>query len=171
MIGERMQKLMNEQIKHEIGSAYLYLSMAAYFDSINMDGMAGWMRSQAQEEMVHAMKFFNHIKDRGGRVWLMGLEQPKTEWSSPLNAFQEAYKHEQFITSKIYSLTKLANEESDFSALPMLGWFNDEQIEEEDQTVKVVQMLEKIKDSGAGLIMLDKQLGKRTFKYPSGSNE
>lgn len=167
MIGERMQKLMNEQIKHEIGSAYLYLSMAAYFDSINMDGMAGWMKAQAQEEMVHAMKFFDHIKNRGGRVWLMGLEQPKTEWSSPLNAWQEAYKHERFVTEKIHAMTKLANEESDFSALPLLSWFNDEQIEEEDQTNKVVQMLERIKDSGAGLIMLDKELGTRTFTYPS----
>jgi ferritin len=167
MIGERMQKLMNEQIKHEIGSAYLYLSMAAYFDSINMDGMAGWMRSQAQEEMVHAMKFFNHIKDRGGRVWLMGLEQPKTEWSSPLNVFQEAHKHEQFITSKIHALTKLAYEESDYTALPLLNWFNEEQIEEEDQTIKIVQMLEKIKDSSGSMIMLDRELGERKFKYPS----
>jgi len=156
MISKKMQDVMNEQIKHELESAYLYLSMAAYFYSIGLDGMAQWMRVQTQEEEVHAMKFFDHIKDRGGRVELLPLAQPKKEWPSPLVAFQEAYEHEQFITSK-----------GDYPASVLLHWFITEQVEEETSTSRVAQMLERIGDSGQGLIMLDRELGTRTFIMPT----
>ena len=114
MINPRIEKEFNDQIKHEIGSAYLYLSMAAWFDNIGWDGMASWMKVQAQEEMVHAMKFYTHIVDREGKVALQGLEQPKVEWASPLDAFQAAYKHEQFVTSRIQTLAKVSAEENDY---------------------------------------------------------
>jgi len=167
MISKKMQDAMNEQIKYELESAYLYLSMAAYFHSLGLDGMAQWMRVQTQEEMVHAMKFFDHIKDRGGRVELLPLAQPKREWSSPLVAFQEAYKHEQFITSKINDLVKIAKEESDNPANVLLHWFITEQVEEEASTSRVAQALERIGDSGQGLIMLDRELSTRTFTIPT----
>ena len=161
MIGKKMQEAINEQIKEELGSAYLYLSMAAYFHSKGLDGMAHWMRIQTQEEMVHAMKFFDHIVERDGRAILLALDQPKTSWSSPLEAFQEAYKHEQYITSRINDLVKLANRENDNAAAIMLQWFVTEQVEEEASTSKVAQMLELIGDSGQGLLMLDRELGTR----------
>ncbi|MCD6472837.1 ferritin [Candidatus Aerophobetes bacterium] len=167
MISKKMQDAMNEQIKYELESAYLYLSMAAYFHSLGLDGMAQWMRVQTQEEMVHAMKFFDHIKDRGGRVELLPLAQPKREWSSPLVAFQEAYKHEQFITSKINDLVKIAKEEPDNPANVLLHWFITEQVEEEASTSRVAQALERIGDSGQGLIMLDRELSTRTFTIPT----
>jgi len=167
MISKKMQDAMNEQIKYELESAYLYLSMAAYFHSLGLDGMAQWMRVQTQEEVVHAMKFFDHIKDRGGRVELLPLAQPKREWSSPLVAFQEAYKHEQFITSKINDLVKIAKEESDNPANVLLHWFITEQVEEEASTSRVAQALERIGDSGQGLIMLDRELSTRTFTIPT----
>ncbi len=167
MISKKTQDVMNEQIKHELESAYLYLSMAAYFHSLGLDGMAQWMRVQTQEEMVHAMKFFDHIKDRGGRVELLPLTKPKKEWSSPLVAFQEAYEHEQFITSKINALTNIAAEEADHPASVLLHWFITEQVEEEASTSKIAQMLERIGDSGQGLIMLDRELGTRTFTMPT----
>ncbi len=161
MIGKKMQDALNEQIKAEMGSAYLYLSMAAYFHFAGLDGMAQWMRVQASEENAHAMKFFDHIKDRGGRVELSQIDKPKIEWSSPLEAFQDAYKHEQYVTSRINDLVKLATEEGDNAAGVLLQWFVAEQVEEEANACKIVQMLERIGDSGNGLIMLDRELGKR----------
>ena len=163
MINEKMQNAMNEQIKHEMESAYLYLSMAAYFHGLNLDGFAQWMRVQAMEEEVHAMKFFDHINEREGRIALKALAQPQTEWSSPLDAFKAAYKHEQFISGKINDLVKLAHDTGDYPALPMLNWFTTEQIEEEASALKVAKDLERVGTSGAGLVMLDKELGKRTF--------
>jgi ferritin len=161
MIGNRMQDALNKQIKEEIGSAYIYLSMAAYFHSTGFDGMAHWMKVQTQEELGHAMKFFEHIVARGGRAEVPGLEQPKKEWDSPLDAFKAAYNHEQYITGKINELAKIAAEESDNAASVLLQWFVTEQVEEEASTSKIVQMLERTGDSGNGLIMLDVQLGKR----------
>lgn len=161
MINEKIQQAFNEQINHEIGSAYIYLSMASYFHSQNLDGMASWMKEQAKEEMAHAMKLFDHIIDRDGNVVLGAIEKPKTQWSTPLDAWKDAYKHEQFITGRINTLLKLSNAETDFASGPLLNWFVSEQIEEEAQTLKIVQQLEMVGSSGAGLIMLDKQLGKR----------
>jgi ferritin len=119
------------------------------------------MRVQTQEELMHAMKFFDHITERDGRAELLALDQPKLEWSSPLNAFQEAYKHEQYITARIDDLVKLAADESDNPAAIMLQWFVSEQVEEEASTSKVAQTLEMIGDSGHGLIMLDRELSAR----------
>ncbi len=162
MISEKMQQALNEQIKHELESAYIYLSMAAYFHSAGLDGMAQWMRVQTREELGHAMKFFDHIKDREGRVELQALAPPKMEWSSPREAFQDAYKHEQFITARINDLVKVAKDEGDLPAGILLQWFVTEQVEEEASTSKVVQMLERVGDSGQGLIMLDRELGQRS---------
>ena len=161
MISEKIQNAFNEQIKYEVESAYLYLSMAAYFNSLNLEGMAKWMLVQREEELKHVKKFFDHINDRNGRVHLQAIGAPKTEWSSPLDAWKEAYKHEQFITSKINVLVKLTQTENDYAATPLLNWFLDEQIEEEASTLKVAQKLERVGPSGAGLVMLDKELGKR----------
>lgn len=161
MIGEKIQTAFNEQIKYELESDYLYLSMAAYFHSLVLDGMAHWMKKQANEEFGHAMKFFDHITNRGGRIVLHPLDKPKAEWASPLQVWQEAYKHEQDITARINRLVKLAKEENDYASTPLLNWFVDEQIEEEASTSKVAQMLERVGPSGAGLVMLDKELGKR----------
>jgi ferritin len=161
MINEKVRKAINEQIKHELESAYIYLSMVAYFHSINMDGMAQWMRVQTREEVAHAMKFFDHVQQRDGRVELQPLKPLKTDWSSPLEAFQDAYKHELFITGKINDLVKLAREQGDEPAAILLQWFVSEQVEEEANASKIVQTLERVGDSGPGLLMVDSQLGKR----------
>ena len=109
MISQRMQEAMNEQIKHETFSAYLYFSMAAYFHANSLDGMAQWRKAQAQEEFGHALRFFHHIDERGGRIELQALEKPQTDWESPLAAFTAALEHEEFITSKIHHLAQLAD--------------------------------------------------------------
>jgi ferritin len=161
MIGKRVQAAMNEQIKHETFSAYLYFAMAAYFHSKSLDGMAQWMKAQAQEEFAHALRFFNHINDRGGRIELQALEKPQTDWVSPVAAFKAALQHEEFITSKINDLAKLADEENDRAAGIMLQWFVTEQVEEEDTVSTVIDMLELIGDSGHGILMADRELGSR----------
>ena len=163
MINEKMQDAMNEQIKNEMYSSYLYLSMAAYFHNMGLDGMGHWMRMQAMEENMHAMKLFDHINDRDGRIHLLAIDQPPCEWASPLEAWKAAYKHEQLVTSLINNLVKLANEVSDYAAVPLLNWFIEEQIEEEATAAKIVQTLERLGSSGEGLIMLDKELSARTF--------
>ena len=161
MVSKKMQDAMNAQIKLELESAHLYMSMAAYFNSLGWDGMAGWMQKQSQEEFVHAMKFYSHLVNRESRVLLAEISKPEQEWASPLAAFQAAYKHEQFITSKINALVDLAKAESDHAANAFLQWFVTEQVEEEASTSKVAQMLERVGSSGNGLVMLDHQLGAR----------
>jgi ferritin len=167
MIGERLLNAMNDQIKNELESYYLYLSMAAYFHKTSLDGMAHWMRCQAHEELNHVMKFFDHIIDRGGSVELKDLVQLKTDWSSPAEAFHDAYKHEQFISAKIDALITIAREEKDYASEPLLAWFLDEQIEEEATSGKVSAEMEMVGDDKSALLMLDRELGTRAF--PAGS--
>lgn len=167
MIGKRLQKEMNEQVKKELESYYIYLSMTAYLHSKNLDGMAHWMRCQAHEEMIHAMKFFDHIIRRGGEVELLDVKQLKTSWSSPLEVFQDAYRHEQFISGKIKDLTGVCREENEVPSETVLAWFNEEQIEEEESTGKIAVDLERVGQSKEGLLMIDRELSARVF--PPGS--
>ena len=167
MISDPIAKQMNEQVKNELESAYIYLSMAAYFHRVSLDGMAHWMRCQAHEEMIHAMKFFDHILDRHARVTLQNLQQLKTEWSSPLEAFQDALKHEQMISGKINALLAAAREHKDYAAEPLLAWFVDEQVEEEANAAKIVDELEMVGNDRSALLMMDRELGARAF--PAGS--
>ena len=167
MLGKKMREALNEQIKHELESAYIYLSMVAYFESIGLEGMAQWMRVQSQEEVGHAMKFFDHINERGSRVELLALAQPKKEWSSPLEAFKVAYAHEQFITGKINELVKIAVDEQDHAAGILLQWFVSEQVEEEASADAVVQKLKLAGDAKAALFMMDGELGARVFTPPA----
>ena len=161
MIGKKMEEALNSQINEELFSAYLYLSMAAYFHAEGLDGMAGWMRLQAKEEVEHALKIFDHLVERGGRVSLKALKEPQGEWESPLAAFQAAYQHERHITGKIHELVELAQAEKDHAAFQMLQWFVAEQVEEEDQTKRAVELLERVGPDGRGILMIDQRLGAR----------
>jgi ferritin len=161
MIGNRMQEAMNDQIMHETFSAYLYVAMAAYFQAEGLDGMSQWMKAQAQEELTHAGRFFNHIAERGGRVELQAIDKPQKEWDSPMAAFKAALKHEEFISERINELAKIADEENDRAAGIMLQWFVAEQVEEEDSVNKVIDMLKIAGEKGPGLLMADRELGQR----------
>ena len=161
MIGKKMEEALNKQVNAELGAAYLYLSMAAYFDSVNYDGMAGWMRSQAQEEVGHAMKFFANIQERGGRVVLDKIDAPKTEWDSPKNAFEDAHKHECKVSKMIHDLVELAEREKDYPAHAFLQWFVTEQVEEEDTVLTIVERFKMAGEHPGALFMLDRELGSR----------
>ncbi|MBP7554442.1 MAG: ferritin, partial [Spirochaetes bacterium] len=131
VISSKINDIINEQINKELFSSYLYLSMAAYFESINFEGFAGWMKKQSNEEYSHAMKFFNYIFARGGKVALKAIKEPKTEWKSPLDAFLEAYEHEKYITDSIYKILDSAKAEKDYATENFLAYYVKEQVEEE----------------------------------------
>lgn len=167
MIGDKLQEALNRQLNWELYSSYIYLSMSAYFESIGMAGAAGWMRAQAQEEIVHAMKFFTYINERGGRVLLQPIDGPSTEWASPLAAFEDALKHEQGVTARISDLVEMALEEKDYPTNNFLQWFVGEQVEEESSVDEVIRQLKLVGEDSGGLFMLDRELGARVFTMPA----
>jgi ferritin len=160
-ISKELQDAINDQLNFELYSGYIYLSMAAYFESINLNGMAHWMKIQAGEEYEHAIRFWTHISDRGGRVVLTEIKAPATEWDSPLAAWENAYEHEKIVTERIFKIGKLAEKLGDKSAIPMLNWFYDEQVEEEEQTSRIADLLKQVGDNKGALFMLDGRLGQR----------
>jgi len=167
MIKEKIREALNQQLNAELYSSYLYLSMAAYFESINLKGFANWMRVQTQEELVHAMKFYDFIIERGGKVVLSSIEGPPTEWASPLAVFEHAYEHEQKVTGLINNLVDLSAAEQDHATSNFLQWFVAEQVEEEASADEVVQKIKLMGDASGGLFMLDRELAQRVFTPPA----
>jgi ferritin len=161
MLNKKVQEAINEQIKNELYSGYLYLSMSAYFDANNLPGFARWMRLQAEEEQEHALKFFDFVNDRGGRVVLQAIDQPPIEFDSAFAIFRQTLEHEQKVTSLIHHLYELALEENDYPSQVMLQWFIDEQVEEEKNATQIVDTLKMVGDKGQALIMLDRALARR----------
>ncbi|GAB4427982.1 MAG: ferritin [Anaerolineae bacterium] len=161
MLSEKMQAAMNKQINAELHSAYIYLSMAAYFEDQNLPGFAHWMRLQAKEEVGHAMKFFDFIVERRGRVLLEPVAAVPTDWPSPLAVFENALAHEQKVTGLINDLVNLAIAEKDHASNSFLQWFVDEQVEEEASADAIVQKLKMAGDTPVALLILDQELGER----------
>jgi ferritin len=145
--------------------------MSAYFQSKSLGGFASWMRVQAQEEMVHAMKIYDFINERSGRVILAPIEAPPTEWNSPLATFEAVYEHEQKVTGLINELMELALEKHDHATNIFLQWFVSEQVEEEDSANDVVEKIKLMGDARGGLFMLDRELGQRVFTPPAATSE
>jgi len=166
-MNQKIQDAFNRQINAELFSSYLYLSMSAYFDSLNLSGMASWMRLQAQEEHMHAMKFFNFINECGGRVVLTKIDTPQTEWGSPLDAFEETCKHEAKVTSLIHELVELSSGEKDHAASIFLQWFVTEQVEEEATAQGIRDKLRMVSDNPVAILMVDRELGQRAPAPPS----
>lgn len=167
MVDDKMHDALNKQVNAEIYSAYLYLSMSAYFESINLTGFANWMRIQAQEEMTHAMKFYDYIHETNGNVTLTAIDAPQSQRSSPLEAFEHVFKHEQKVTGLINDLVNLAVAEKDHATNNFLQWFIAEQVEEESSADAIVQKLKLLGDARGAIFMLDQELGTRTFTPPT----
>jgi len=161
MISEKLQNAINEQIVKEYFSANLYLNMASYFSQLGLAGFEHWMRIQFDEEKIHMMKFFNYVLDRGGKAEIGALAKPNTEWESILAVCEAVYTHEQFISNSINELMTLAIELKDYAATSFLQWYVDEQVEEEDNTSRILSQVKLIGDDKSALFMLDKELSAR----------
>ena len=164
MISQKLQDAINYQINRELFSEYYYLSMASYFNSLSLSGFENFFLVQAQEERFHAMKLYNFLNERGGRVLLQALEAPKTEFASPLEVFELAYEHETVVSGLINDLMDLAIKENDHAVKNHVDWFVEEQVEEEDSMDTVLSKLKLINGEGHGLLILDSELAQRTFE-------
>jgi ferritin len=162
MLSPRVQEAMNDQLQVELQSAYAYLGMAAYCETISLGGFASWLRKQAEEEYDHAMRFYNFVNDRQGEVELRALDAPANKFKSPLAVFEKALEHERSVTSAIDKLYELVHDEKDYASQAWLDWFATEQVEEEKTVGLIVDQLKMIGDRGEALYILDKELGGRS---------
>lgn len=165
-MNERLQNAFCVQINKELYSAYLYLSMQTYFKEMNLEGFANWMNVQVQEELAHAMGMYNYVLERGGKVTLMNVEKPDDSWDSPLNVFEKVLEHEQYVTSSINDLTSVAEEIKDRAAISLLQWYIKEQVEEEENCSDICAKLRLIGDDKHALLLIDQELGARTYVAP-----
>ena len=163
MLSENIGKALNDQLNREFFSSYYYLSMAAYFLAQNLKGFSHWMRIQAQEETIHALKIYDFIDDRDGEIDLNAIDTPPKIWDTPLDVFQDALKHEQKISNHIYELTDLSLQEKDHATNTFLQWFIAEQVEEEATAKEMIDPLKLIGNDGNGLFLLDRDLVQRTL--------
>lgn len=163
MINKKIQDAINDQINAELYSSYLYLSMVAYFESINLKGFANWMRVQVQEENAHAMKMYDYLIERGGEVILAAIDAPPTTWKSPVDVFEATYAHEQLVTSRINKIISLAMKEDDHATYNEYQWFVAEQVEEEANASGILAQLKLIDGNPSALFMIDRELATRVF--------
>jgi len=166
---EKVQEVLNNQINAELWSAYLYLSMSAYFESEGFAGFASWMRIQYQEETAHAMKMFNFVNERGGRVELKPIAEVPTTWNGPLDVFEETFKHECLVTDLINNCVNVAIDERDHATVNFLQWYIDEQVEEEANVSAILDELKIVGTEGHALFMINRELGARVFVDPTAT--
>jgi ferritin len=169
MISDKMQAAINEQINKELYSEYLYVSMAAYFDSIGLKGFANWMRVQVKEERTHALMMYTYVNEAGGRVLLQPIDGPPTEFESALDVYEKTLEHERFVTSRINGLVDLAIAESDHATNAFLQWFVTEQVEEEASAKDIADQLRFVQGDGRGLLMLDREMAARVYTVPAAA--
>lgn len=169
MISDALRDEINEQIKYELYSAYMYLAMSAWCSDRNLDGFAHWMRLQAQEEVEHAMRFYEYLLERGARVELQAIDEPPKDYGTPLAVMEKSLEHEKFVSSRIHGLYELAQKEGDYPVQVMLQWFITEQVEEEDSIGTIVDRMKMFGFEGPALMILDSQLGARAPEAEDGA--
>ncbi|MCI0530611.1 MAG: ferritin [candidate division Zixibacteria bacterium] len=161
MLSRNMQEALNKQINSELYSAYYYMAMQAYFLENNLDGFAHWMDLQRAEETGHALKLFQYVYDREGKVSLAGVVKPQSNFKSALDVMQKSLEHERVVTKMIHRLYELAGREKDHATAVFLEWFVKEQVEEEKAALEIVQQMETFGDKGTSLFMMDRKLAER----------
>ncbi len=161
MIGKTVEAALNDQIRKEFHSAYLYLAMSAHFERSFLPGLAHWMEVQSKEEQDHATKLLKYLQERGGTVELQAIDAPPAKWKTPLEAFEKTLEHERTVTASVHKLYELAGKEKDYPTQVMLQWFITEQVEEEKNVEDILAQLRMIDAHGTAVLMLDHQLGKR----------
>ena len=168
MISEKMEKRLNQAINLEFNSSYLYLSMAAYCETVGLDGFANWMRAQASEEWQHGMKMFEYINDQQAQVKLDKIDAPKQKWDSIHEVFEETLSHERKVTATYNELMAFASETNDWATQSFLQWYVDEQIEEEATAAGILDKLNMVKDRPQGVLYMDSHVGKRAWTPATG---
>ena len=169
MISNKIEDALNEQVNKEFYSAYLYLAMSAYCNTIGLPGFAQWMRNQYEEEILHVTKMYDYILDQGGKVNLKLIEQPPQEYGTPLEIFEKTLEHEQFVTGCIHNLMGIAIDERDYATQTFLQWYVTEQVEEESNVNDVVAPLRMVGEDKGGLMMIDQQLALRKAPVAIGA--
>jgi ferritin len=167
MITSTMAQALNNQLDKELYSAYLYLAMSSFATYKGLKGAANWFMVQYQEEMTHAMKFYDYIHSQGEHAQLGAIAAPPAEFGSLLMMFEQTLEHEKFITKSINELVEVAMAEKDHATQIFLQWFVTEQIEEEGNDNEIISKLQLVGDSGAGLLMIDAELATRIFTPPA----
>jgi ferritin len=167
MLSKKLLNELNEQIMYEFYSSHLYLAMAGYCYSIDLDGFANFFIVQAEEERFHAMKIFNFIKDVDGEIFIRGFETPENSFDSITHVVEKSLDHEKFVSSRIYRLMDLAIEEKEHATINFLRWFIDEQVEEEASFKSILQKLKRSNDNINLIYALDSEFANRTFTVPT----
>lgn len=167
MLNERLLEALNDQVNFEFYSSYTYLAMASYAESVDLSGFANFFRVQAQEELFHAMKFYDYIFQKNGTVTLNTIPKPNGSYESMMDVFNKGYEHEQEVTKKIYTLADIANEEREHATISLLKWFIDEQVEEENTFNSLLKKIRRAEGNPAAIYMIDEELSKRTFVPPT----
>ncbi|MBT8045616.1 MAG: ferritin [Pontiella sp.] len=170
MISDKMQKELNEQVNKEFYSAYMYLAMSAYCNTIGLPGFAHWMRLQYEEENMHVTRMYDYILNQGGEIHLKAIEEPPTEYGTPIEVFEQTLEHEQFITKSIHKLMSLAVQETDYATQTFLQWYVTEQVEEEANVNDILLPLRMVGEDKSGLMLIDQQLSGRAAPTPPPEN-
>lgn len=160
---------LNRQINSELAASHTYLAMAAYFESQDLPGFAQWFREQSAEEVTHAMRLFDFMAKRGGRIEVAGIDQPKSDYDSPADALETALRNEEAVTAQINALFELAHSVREFSTQNMLNWFLDEQTEEEDLFGQILDKTRAANNDRWNLLLLDQEMGARGGETPDGA--
>lgn len=167
MLSEKLEKSLNDQITFEFYSSYTYLAMSAFCESSDLSGFANFFRVQAKEELDHAMKLYDYVFQKGGKVVLGEIEQPKKEYDSMVDIFETGLSHERIVTNRIYDITDIATEEREHATISFLKWFIDEQVEEENNFNSLLKKVKRCENNSAALYMLDDELANRTYVAPA----
>lgn len=163
MIKETLSKALNDQINFEFYSAYVYLAMSAKCNELDLPGFANWLKIQFQEEQLHALKFLNFLTDKEVAVKLLEIKEPRNDYKTLEEIFEEVVKHEETVTEKIYKLADIATKDKEHSTLALLQIFINEQVEEEATVKALLKKIKKAKNSETVMLMLDNEAAARTF--------
>jgi ferritin len=157
-----VQDAINSQINIEFQSAYSYLAMSAYCESIMFPGCANWLRMQAEEEQGHAMKLYHFMRERSARIIFQPVPGPPMDYKNIVDVFEQSLKNEERVSESINNLYELAFKEKSFATAAELQWFLTEQVEEEQTARMILAKFQRVKDDPAALLDLDEDLGSRS---------
>ena len=161
MLNSKVKELLNDQVNKEMYSAYLYLDFSGFMGGKGLGGFASWYKKQAEEEMEHAFKIYDYIHANNEKVDLLPIAKPSVALTDELQVLKEGLKHEEYVTSLIHNIYKVAMEEKDYRTMQFMDWFIKEQCEEEENAQELIDKFEKFGKDPASLYELDKSLGKR----------